>query len=287
MTTCLYCPNRANSKEHLFPDWLNEVLGYVHPTLLFLGKTRGWRSDKPATHKLRVVCETCNNGWMSDIEDAAKPILTPLVLGQPSHLDVNQQQVVATWAFSRAIIGEQLSPDLKGIPADHRQWLFEHHEPPPQVRVFAAATDGLWWLPGEGQGRGNVHFSGKKMLSNKDQTHISPSLVAGALVGYAATILVRHLALQVVANILDGGALAYPADLAPFLTEVWPTTTIPMTWPPATVMSRQEVEHLIDAWRGDAPPARLWVPDETVVELATRPNRKARRAAERGKKQRP
>jgi len=33
--------------------------------------------------KVRVVCEKCNNTWMSDIEhNHAKPVLTPLVTGQ-------------------------------------------------------------------------------------------------------------------------------------------------------------------------------------------------------------
>jgi hypothetical protein len=53
--TCLYCSNAADSGEHLFPDWLNKVLGYDEPTFLFLGP-KGWKSEKPATLKVRVVC---------------------------------------------------------------------------------------------------------------------------------------------------------------------------------------------------------------------------------------
>jgi hypothetical protein len=280
-TFCLFCPNKADSREHLFPDWLNEVLGYVEPTYLFLGKKRGWRSDKPATHKLRVVCEVCNTGWMSGIERAAQPILTPMILGQPRHLTIDEQRTIATWAFSRTVVGEQLSRSNVAIPEADRLWLRDHHEPPPHARVFAAGTDGRWWLPGSGR-VGNVHFSATKMIANLDQTHISPALAKDALVGYSATILVRHLALQVVATVLEGGGLAHPAELAPFLVQIWPAQ-VPVDGP-FVVMTRPEVEHLIATWRGDAPYTTPWVPSEVVAELANRPNRSARRAARRAKK---
>jgi len=43
---------------------------------------RGHREKK----KLRVVCEKCNNGWMSEIENDSKPILTPFLNGDWQNL---------------------------------------------------------------------------------------------------------------------------------------------------------------------------------------------------------
>ena len=37
------------------------------------------------TKKIRVVCGTCNNGWMSRLETAAAPLLTPLIYRQLMH----------------------------------------------------------------------------------------------------------------------------------------------------------------------------------------------------------
>ena len=45
-------------------------------------KVLSCRQGGAITKKLRVVCETCNNEWMSEIEDRVKPILAPLILGQ-------------------------------------------------------------------------------------------------------------------------------------------------------------------------------------------------------------
>jgi hypothetical protein len=283
VATCLYCANLADSQEHLFPHWINEVLGYDEPTYLFLGDY-GWKRDRPATYKLRVVCETCNNGWMSKIEKEARPILTPMILGQSSHLDVAQQRTIAAWALSRAVIGEHLPQPHVWIPDAHRYWLRDHLEPPPQVNVVAATTDGLWWQPGPDR-VGNVHFSHGAMAPNVDQTHLSPILVKGAVIGYNATIIIRHLALQVSCNIIEGGRLSYSTELSRFLTEVW-SDPMSVDWPARPAMARPQVEHLITAWRGVAPFKTPWTPTEAVDELANRPNRKARRAAERAKKRR-
>jgi hypothetical protein len=218
---------------------------------------------------------------MSDIEKEAKPVLTPMILGQSCRLEVAHQRTIAKWAFARAVIGEHLPGRQFAIPHAHRDWLRDHDEAPSQAHVVVAATDGNWWLPGNGR-VGNVHFSNGMMVANADHTHVSPTLVKGAVVGYYATILIRHLALQVVGTVVIGGGFAHPAPLVPFLTEVSGATTA-VDWPAASPMSRPEVEHLIGAWRGDAPYRTPWVSSERVDQLADGSNRKTRRATKRRK----
>lgn len=52
------------------------------------------------------VCVKCNGGWMQDLEDAAKPILTPMIKGESIDLSPEMQQVVSAWAVKTACAAE-------------------------------------------------------------------------------------------------------------------------------------------------------------------------------------
>ncbi len=52
-------------------------------------------------HYQVCVCEPCNSGWMSDLEDQVKPILDPMIRGHHVELGDNEQTKLAT-------LGEQM-----------------------------------------------------------------------------------------------------------------------------------------------------------------------------------
>jgi hypothetical protein len=56
------------------------------------------RSGDPYTTVVRNVCESCNNGWMSALQDQAKPIVYALANGEWPVLDVEQRRVLARWS---------------------------------------------------------------------------------------------------------------------------------------------------------------------------------------------
>jgi hypothetical protein len=49
--------------------------------------------------KLRVVCEPCNNEWMSVIENDAKRVVLPMMLGQSLFLEEAAQPPLAVNHF--------------------------------------------------------------------------------------------------------------------------------------------------------------------------------------------
>ena len=75
------------------------------------GQLRDWQ--------IRCVCGgthlTCNSGWMKRIEDQAKPILVPLILGNPARLQPRDQAALVGGShadFARALnLGEAGSPE--------------------------------------------------------------------------------------------------------------------------------------------------------------------------------
>jgi hypothetical protein len=68
---CVFCGNRANSKEHAVPLWLHEYLAgkggtYLHEEWDDQGsEVRSWSAPLPDL-KVRRVCKECNNVLSGD-----------------------------------------------------------------------------------------------------------------------------------------------------------------------------------------------------------------------------
>jgi hypothetical protein len=86
MMDCLACGPTSSpaSREHVFSDWLLQEFGPDVSIALFRMLGRGSRTKvrteiKLASFRLKQVCEACNNGWMSDLENMAKLLILDLI----------------------------------------------------------------------------------------------------------------------------------------------------------------------------------------------------------------
>jgi len=113
---CAFCSTTANiTGEHLFSDWINKILGLRKKNKVFLvtefgldGKpVRSYPSAK-LNLKVPVVCDKCNNGWMSDIENnRAKPAMADLILSDEGKLLTPENiESIAVFAFKCLAIGD-------------------------------------------------------------------------------------------------------------------------------------------------------------------------------------
>src|SRR5579883_3043438 len=138
---CLFCgrvlpPKRiknAKSDEHIIPQWLMDHLG------LRTMPVTGMRWDVPSRqvieHKQHAVrkfvsvgvCAGCNGGWMSQLENQAKPLLTRLI-ADPNELPKLTEQeryVIARWtlktaaALNAASFGNPANPLDRPVPREH------------------------------------------------------------------------------------------------------------------------------------------------------------------------
>jgi hypothetical protein len=50
------------------------------------------------------VCESCNNGWLSVMENDCKSIIEPLLFGRDRRLTEGDQQRVAAWAYKTMLM---------------------------------------------------------------------------------------------------------------------------------------------------------------------------------------
>jgi hypothetical protein len=103
----------------------------------------GRRETQGALHtiKLRVVCQACNNGWMSQLEEEVKPILTPLIKGEEITLDRAQLDTLAQWIAMKVMVGEYNDPTSATTPRPDRIAFRQSRTIPSYMRIYVASHD--------------------------------------------------------------------------------------------------------------------------------------------------
>jgi hypothetical protein len=235
---CIFCGGHGITAEDVWPRWLGRVFGRnrlpgpMTVSFSVSGAAReemGWQAARIKI-KAKVVCSRCNNGWMSDLEQAAEPILAPMLdVARPSVLDTAGQITAATWATKTAMLFEYARP----IPGtEHfsdvdRKALMDDLVPPSGVVV---------WL-----GR----FVGQNNFCDY-LAHSLGSPNTRAQAGLVSTFLIGYLVVQVFAYHLRelGVRNRYRMKVRPgpwpqSLIQVWPVASPGLTWPPALASTRR------------------------------------------------
>jgi hypothetical protein len=157
MARCILCdepfgPGRKRTREHVFPEWLEKLFvpEADEPLVPYIqrfqarGEALGqheWR-DIPFNLVVRAVCEPCNTGWGSEIENEVKPILMPLIADQPILLDPSQQASLAVWATKTLLMLQLIHRQKQSIPLKWFHWFRRHRWPLPSEQIWIARYDG-------------------------------------------------------------------------------------------------------------------------------------------------
>jgi hypothetical protein len=112
---CLFCEaDSPLSREHVWPRWIATLLpeGHRFSSRGTVGRYGGqpraqfgevFESVDSCSWTARVVCDSCNSGWMSTLESAAQPILGPLLTGKSETIRGTDLTVAFRWAVKTAI----------------------------------------------------------------------------------------------------------------------------------------------------------------------------------------
>ncbi|WP_406484875.1 hypothetical protein [Streptomyces sp. NBC_01563] len=235
---CVYCGSRANSDEHVVPQWLTAEmppwydLNDSQRTILASGKMR-WISHPFGTTTVRV-CARCNSGWMSDLEGQVKDFLLPMLFGMKESLTRTEQQILATWVWKTLMMFEQAThPAQPVIPAHHYTYLYQHRRPSlrrTMMRLVRVAP------PQKERREVSLAF------------RTTPIATEGAEpAGYIAHLRLFHLGFQIVSlDLPDGHTLAPPDDDESGLVALWPPRDT-LTWPPKQAFPTNVWESLYTA----------------------------------------
>jgi hypothetical protein len=135
-------------------------------------------------YKVKCVCDSCNRGWMSDLEQKVKSTVGCMVQDLSISLDAAQQQDIIAWATKIAMVGD-------ATKASSAHGLFYSREDCHQLRIASKLPAHNYVLLGRFTGSG-LDFEGsifKAEIGGKVASNVCTT-----------TIVVGHLAAQVITS---------------------------------------------------------------------------------------
>ena len=192
-----------------------------------------------------TVCHTCNNTWMSRLEEKNIPTLKAMVDNKPVEIDPGRQRLLRAWAVKTAMINDSTKV-RNGIQmfytAEERTAMRESYAIPDRTRIWIGQLDGS-------------HLG----IHGTDFT-----ITNGAGVrfgeGSVVTIYMGHFVVQVVTEHIkpEFGRSDIPVvnpksgDWDRKLIEIWPKMSKKVQWPPQAPFTNgghDGIAYLMDRWR--------------------------------------
>ena len=158
--SCVFCGGRPLTREHVIPRWLTSVLpeqaafrGQDQQIVLQPDGRNGsplilpHREVKESFNSLTVkaVCRTCNNGWMNDMEEMVRPILSPLIQVESIQLIRSDVSAIASWTVKTVLMAQLTSVEGIAALAPVYQLFYRDREPPQNSVVWAAGHGSEDW----------------------------------------------------------------------------------------------------------------------------------------------
>ena len=260
MGHCLFCGSAGPfTTEHVIPKWARKLLDPLDRTSL-----RIYAGDEPGADQRRQVgrllhlsmtvdeeiCRKCNNGFLSQLERQAHPVLAPMIqTGSCAVLGPDEQAVLATWATKTVWLLEraarQMYPGqrpIEGYMASESEfaWLWRERKPPPRALVWLAYWDCERQVP----------------LMYEPSGAPLPTIGGGSRPGHMTTFSLGYVAFQVFSTdfVLAEHQSAVqwntrpPRSLADAILRIWPSLCSTVAWP-GTKLLRSEWTRLVQ-WDG-------------------------------------
>jgi hypothetical protein len=210
---CIWgCGRPADSREDVLAEWIRLYLGArvsdrkdwhlrdLTPIDSAVPTIRNPRPGRRTHLRLRtdkVVCATCNNRWMSDLQRAAQPTLTSMFDGDPVTLGPTTQSTLLSWATMTAICNHYAT-ELE-VDRSRRDHVYKFHSPPTYTEVFAAHIDTptLDTMHGAGGWREKIGKSPRAYIDLFGVRHLGFVILQGWLPQPARVVLNRVASLGV------------------------------------------------------------------------------------------
>ncbi len=249
MRQCIFCEAPAATREDAWPRWLARRARTPHGVEVE-AERRGvplpqWRTSR---HEIRVrsVCGRCNNGWMSDMETRAKPVLEGLLDRSTLKLGPREQSTIAEWATKCAMVFEALRGSEEWFyTTEDRRSFRTGSTMPNRTHVWVAKCVDL---PG-------LYCSSTDHFDSMDSTSASARV-------YVTTMAFESLALQVATLRMPPAipaSVPITTDLVPgpwqeCTRRIWPMESEEADWPPPIGLSGEAGVSAFHArWRAHDP----------------------------------
>ena len=242
MNPCVFCGSieGRGTVEHVIPQWTRRCLD-VHGPLTLFAHDAPSDSERTRVDDLQhlnvtlrdAICRSCNTGFLSRLEAAVRPILSPMITtATPTTLDAASQALLATWAVKTVLLFElamrQKYPSSRlteGYRASTAElaWLWAENRPPPRALVWLACWD----------------CRSSTAVMYEPSEAVLPAADGRPVTGHLTTLAVGFVALQVFTVDFvaadEHGAVAWnanvPSSLRSTVDRIWPSRAGEIAWP--------------------------------------------------------
>lgn len=250
---CIFCGRAGDiSKEHLFGRWLREFFPRDEHSkhratyTAWLDESgshtpaekREFKQGHIGSKSLKVACQRCNNGWLSQLESRVRPALAPLIAGERCNLTGNLQMPLATWAAKTAMVAEHFRPNEDGISQNERTSLMNTLTPPAKWFVWIAAYKGEKWRE-LSIGQIRVALNPKPVAKPSDAMYYAQ----------ATTFGVGHVLFCVVSGSSPDMELRFGGRDTDGLFQIWPAHPRSILWPPKNILGDEQADTVANILR--------------------------------------
>jgi hypothetical protein len=243
MEKCAFCPRVAKlSAEHCWPVWISELLPTDEFTLRRTaqdGSVNEWTSPT-LNLTTKVVCEPCNNEWMSQLEQDAKATLANMILHSgPISLLPSGIDLIAAYAFKGAVVANFMNSDRapfhseadrhrfardRSVPAGFQVWISSFPKPRGAFKSYFHKT--------RPEARHNFHL---------DVFTFAAGFFVMQAVSFrwATRHYRRHWALR---------SVTQDSKFDDFSIPLWPSDGRPVLWPPRKHLAEADLKTFVTRW---------------------------------------
>lgn len=150
---CVFCGGHPLSEEEFFPMWIRAILpdtskpGYTISNISQVGTYTPQyttstvnRNGKFSNKTVKEFCRVCNNGWMSRLENAARPLLSSWILQQQTTIAGEDRATLIRWATLRIIVMDMAETNWL-INKETRQKFYNDQLPIKNLTIWIARAD--------------------------------------------------------------------------------------------------------------------------------------------------
>jgi hypothetical protein len=190
------------------------------------------RPGHTAAKRIRAVCETCNNTWMSAIESDVKGIATSMMLGENLDLTTHMQTTLAEWATLKIMVGENNRPNEAVFPQEDRDAFRRNRTIPSCLRIWVGRCMSGVWRAAYLRNAALLGFD-PKVVPNGGRKNVQTT-----------TIGIGELFIYSMACVTEGIDLNNFISIGNSLVPLWPISGSRLIWPPMRIVSVEDATRL-------------------------------------------
>jgi hypothetical protein len=166
---------------------------------------------------------------MSNLQEAAKPYLVPILENKPTVLRRNAKVALSAWATMTVMVSEHINHEMVAIPKSARQWFMENKRPPSHWRI---------WIAHHSAHNHDLFSHNVATLATDEEIKRVGTNAANEPNSHSTTILLgNHLLIYAMSSSMASGRRfvrqwRHPTEIAAGLIPIWPPGKTPIIWPP-------------------------------------------------------